>query len=194
MRLGLSFSSGAMLSLVLLCCGINPVPAGGMPASVPFDGREVEVTEVTGHACIALAVFSVAPGASYLEQAAVVTVIRNRMAAIDEFADPCTTVYGMDEFEALRRWEFPRAPWDLDPVAWQMAVDVTDAVMTGNYTIAPPHCARATAFHRADVAPMVTGDGLPPGRTPLPSACAIGAHVFSGPSPDSDRALITAAH
>lgn len=194
MRLGFHWSCGAWLMLVLLACGVTSAPAGDPPASVEFDGRQLQATEITGHSCIALAVFATARGKDFLEQATVVQVIKNRMAevdaanvaaGIDDFADPCTVVMEMPEFEGMRRWAFPRVPWELDPPAWHMALDVTESVMVGDYQI-PRACQRATTFHRAEqlhsfVAPMVAGGPpLPPkaDASATKAVCAIGDHVF----------------
>ena len=58
-------------------------------------------------------------------------------------------------------------------IEWHHALSITDAVLSGDYIVAPPHCARATSFHRAE-AP--TRQGVFPARSP---DCRVGGLFFT---------------
>ncbi len=130
----------------------------GAPVGMQFENA--------GHACIALGVFSEARGEGFDGQAAVAQVILNRLALMPKGSDACDVVTAPGQFEGIERWPYPRRPWAIDAHAWQVAIDVTDAVMSGDYVVSPPACAMATSFHRAG--PHETG-------------CVIGAHAFTSP-------------
>jgi spore germination cell wall hydrolase CwlJ-like protein len=130
----------------------------GAPSGMQFENA--------GHACVALAVFAESRGEGYDGQAAVAQVILNRLALMPKGSDACDVVTAPGQFEGIERWSYPRRPWAIDAHAWQMAIDVTDAVVSGDYVVSPPACAMATSFHRA-------------GANEPPSACRIRNHVFS---------------
>ncbi len=126
--------------------------------------------EAAGHACIALAVFGEARGESYLGQALVAQVILNRLRAEPEkYADPCDVVNEMDQFHAVRDWDFPRNPSAIDEAAWIRAIEVTQAVTMGDYVISPPECAEATHFYSGPA---------PDWSRSMRVVCIVDNHVF----------------
>jgi len=114
-----------------------------------------------GRICVALAVWGEARGEGYDGQAAVATVILNR--ARRDRVDLCDVVLAPGQFLAVEAMPLPRRPWDRDPNGWNFALQVTDAVLSGDYVLAPPACAQATSFHRA---------------SSHETGCVIGAHAF----------------
>jgi spore germination cell wall hydrolase CwlJ-like protein len=131
--------------------------------------------EANGRACIALAVFAEARGESWLGQALVVQTIRNRMSHDGWPSDPCEVVLQLQQFHGLRDWPLPRRPWDIDDAAWRQALQVTDAVMLGDYQIAPPACERVTHFY-AGAEPAWAAD--------MDASCRVGGHTFLSASAD----------
>ncbi len=118
-------------------------------------------------ACIALAVFAEARSESWLGQALVAQVIKNRMG---EDRTACDVINAPGQFAGIESWRYPRAPWAIDERAWTMAQEVTDAVFLGDYMIAPPACARATFFHHTAITPAWASS--------LQHVCTVGAHAF----------------
>lgn len=136
----------------------------------PVLGPDDQVT-LRGQSCIAFAVFTEARGSSWLEQAAVVNVIRARIRE-SHIADPCTVVLTMPELGDTRSWPTDRLPWEVNGPAWLMALQVTEAVLTDDYLVGPWRCAQAVTFTRA-------GEPAPQQHD---EACRIGGRVFYAPA------------
>lgn len=101
--------------------------------------------ENRGMTCVALAVYAEARSESWFGQALVAQVIVNRQALLPYGADACDVVMAPGQFEGMERWSYPRHPWTDDPVAWAHALDVANAVITGDYAIPSP-CTNVTSF------------------------------------------------
>ena len=160
-----------VLTLVVLLAGVQAIAT---EEGYPYDDDAPAGLryEAHGRYCIALAVFAEARSESWLGQALVAQVIKNRMAAAVPLLDPCDVVNALDQFHGMRDWIFPREPWRTEPIAWQRAVDVVDAVMTGDFDIAPDDCARATFFWRTD-------NGTPDWAFGLRTTCVVDDHTFA---------------
>ncbi len=138
---------------------------------------EITGVEGAGHACIALAVFGEARGESVLGQAMVAQVVMNRLARHPErYDDPCDVVNELHQFHAIRDWVFPRNPSAIDERAWIAAIEVTQAVTSGDYLIAPPACAQATHFYHVDTPRPAWADGMA-------EVCTVDSHVFLREAP-----------
>lgn len=101
--------------------------------------------ENRGLTCVALAVFAEARGESWFGQALVAKAILNRQAQLPYGADACDVVMAPGQFEGMEKWSYPRHPWTDDPVAWAHALDVANAVITGDYAIPSP-CSGVIGF------------------------------------------------
>ena len=146
----------AIFALCVLATGADlPVPKAPVPQPAPEASAvewapEYEASGAIadeGRICVALAVYGEARGEGWDGQAAVATVIVNRARAAR--VDLCTVVFAPGQFQAVEAMPLPRKPWRVDRIAWNTALDVADAVLSGEYQITPPACARATSFHRA---------------------------------------------
>jgi hypothetical protein len=131
---------GLILTLCILASGID-FDIG------PVDRADLipNGIENRGLTCVALAVYSEARSESWFGQALVAQVIVNRQALLPYGSDACDVVMEPGQFEGMDRWSYPRHPWTDDPVAWAHALDVANAVITGDYAIPSP-CSEVIAF------------------------------------------------
>lgn len=142
--------AGLVLLAVLVSLGARVAPAEDElqvePAVARFDTEPGpgEDLESNGRTCIALAVYRAARGASWLEQAMVAQTVANATARAGA-VDACAVLAD------LLGEELPLpAPLTAYLLDWHTALAVTDAVLSGDYVIAPPACAAAISFHRAE--------------------------------------------
>lgn len=151
---------GAALAMLVYACALS---AAEWEPEREANGALADA----GRICVALAVWGEARGEGYDGQAAVATVIVNRLRAAraeGQDVDLCDVVLAPGQFLAVEAMPLPRMPWVRDPNGWNAALQVTDAVLSGDYVLVPPACAEATSFHRAG---------------PREAGCVIGAHVFT---------------
>lgn len=151
---------GATLAMLVYACALS---AAEWQPEREANGALADA----GRICVALAVWGEARGEGYDGQAAVATVIVNRLRAAraeGQDVDLCDVVLAPGQFLAVEAMPLPRMPWVRDPNGWNAALQVTDAVLSGDYVLVPPACAEATSFHRAG---------------PREAGCVIGAHVFT---------------
>ncbi len=128
---------GWLLTLALLCTGVSPA-------------QELEIADTgelegVGITCTALAVFAQARHESYFGQALVAQVVLNQQMRLPLGADACDVITQRGQFPVIDAWAFPRDPWGDDPGAWRRAVEIAEAVSSGDYYIPPP-CHAATTF------------------------------------------------
>lgn len=155
----------ATLAMLAYACALSA--AEWAPEYEPQNGTGPAMLADAGRICVALAVWGEARGEGYDGQAAVATVIVNRLRAAraeGQDVDLCDVVLAPGQFLAVEAMPLPRMPWVRDPNGWNAALQVTDAVLSGDYVLVPPACAEATSFHRAG---------------PREAGCVIGAHVFT---------------
>ena len=155
----------ATLAMLAYACALSA--AEWAPEYEPQNGTGPAMLADAGRICVALAVWGEARGEGYDGQAAVATVIVNRLRAAradGQDVDLCDVVLAPGQFLAVEAMPLPRMPWVRDPNGWNAALQVTDDVLSGSYQITPPACAAATSFHRAG---------------PREAGCVIGAHVFT---------------
>jgi hypothetical protein len=159
---------GVALLLVLLACGASAEPEA--------DTAPNPATENLGRTCVALAVFTAARGASWLEQATVAQTVIN---AAGEPALACDVL--PDLLGHTPPFPRPSSPHLLD---WLTAQAVADAVLLGDFVVSPPLCAAATRFFRA-----VEG----PARALSPQVCRVGSlDFFSEPRALAPEAIASA--
>lgn len=120
--------------------------------------------------CTALAVLRGSTSGAWDERATIAQTVANLVAATGSH-DACDVIPSL--FDGI-----PSLPVEDERIDWHHALVVTDAVINGEYTIAPPQCARATSFHRAE-AP--TRQGVPPAPPPY---CRVGDLFFTRTASD----------
>lgn len=131
------------------------------------DGSEGDMRlEAQGRDCTALAILRGATSDAWDQQAAIAQAVAN-LVAVTESVDACSVL------PLLFDGNLPRPPGPHELIAWQQALAVTDAVLSGDYIVSPPHCAMATHFHRAE-AP--TRQGVSPAPPP---DCRVGGLFFT---------------
>lgn len=174
-------AAGWFLVGVLLACGWQPAESEVVRADAEALAPRLEL-EALGRTCIALAVYEAARDLSWLEQALVARTVANAAEVAD--TDACRVLPDLLGYEPP--YARPRSLLD-----WNTALAVVDAVLIGDYDIAPARCALATRFHRAEGPAAAVVGAVPPQR-PL---CAVGALTFSDPRPDTTpaSAFLTAA-
>lgn len=164
-------------ALALACIGLAAAASFSEPRTPtdPFgelyesgDGLRLEAQ---GRDCTALAVLRGATSDAWDQQATIAQTVAN-LVAETEAVDACDVLPLL--FDAI-----PSMPGPHELMQWQQALAVTDAVLSGDYTVAPPQCARATSFHRAE-AP--TRQGVSP--APLPY-CRVGSLFFAQTTSES---------
>lgn len=111
--------------------------------------------------CVALAVFAEARGESVLGQAAVAHTVLQRVAKTR--SHPCDIV-ASNQYVIIQ----PKDPWLIDQRAWSRAVDISEAVISGDYDLAS--CHGATHFHNRREKPYWTRY--------LEFKCTVDAHDF----------------
>jgi len=122
--------------------------------------------------CLALTVFAEARGESWLGQAAVAQTVINRAVADGEGV--CDVIAAPGQFNGIDDWPFPRLPHEIDAPAWEVAQQVADAVIEGDYVVSPPACASATYFYRSDIR-------IPGWARGMDVVCKVGNHIFLAP-------------
>jgi hypothetical protein len=165
--------AGLVLLAVMVTLGARIAPAEDdlelEPAVYRFDTEPGpdEAQETSGRTCTALAIYRVARGASWLEQAMVAKTVANATARAGA-ADACSVL------PDLLGEELPLAPpLTAHLLDWHTALAVTDAVLSGDYVISPPACAEAVSFRAEAPARQV--------NSPL-DACRVGGLFFILPS------------
>lgn len=123
-------------------------------------------------ACLALAIYAEARGESWLGQALVGQTALNRALDRRWPDDICGVVGQRWQFTGVHRWPIPREP--ADARAWEMAMQVAYAVMTGDYDVVA--CRGATHFYAVDAAETWTPDWLD--GMDVAAECRVGGHVF----------------
>lgn len=163
--------AGVVLLAVLVALGARMAPADERlqvePAVLTWDEPAAEAFESNGRTCTALAVLRAARGTSWLEQAMVAQTVANATARAG-VVDACSVLPDLlgDELP------YP-PPLTAHLLDWYTALAVTDAVMSGDYVIAPAACRAAISFHRAEA----------PARQEAPSdSCRVGGLIFSLPA------------
>ena len=161
-------------ALAIACVGIACAASFSEPRVPvdPFaqhylpDGSEGDMRlEAQGRDCTALAILRGATSDAWDQQAAIAQTVANLVAAT-ESVDACSVLPLL--FDGI-----PHMPGSHELIAWQQALAVTDAVLSGDYIVSPSQCAMATHFHRAE-AP--TRQGVSPAPPP---DCRVGGLFFT---------------
>ena len=150
----------------------------GCACAASFDGPDAQAErfesdvdagwhlEAQGRTCTALAVLRGSPSRAWDQQATTVLAVAH-LVQIEAAPDACMVL------PLLFAGELPRHPGPHELMEWQQALAVTDAVLSGEYTVPPVHCTEATHFSRLE-AP--TRQGASP--APSPSYCRVGSLSF----------------
>ena len=134
------------------------------------DGSEGDMRlEAQGRDCTALAILRGATSDAWDQQATIARTVANLVAAT-ESVDACSVLPLL--FDGI-----PHMPGSHELIAWQQALAVTDAVLSGDYIVSPPHCAAATHFTRAEVPARQEG------FSPVPE-CRVGGLFFTRTASD----------
>ena len=118
----------ATLAMLAYACALSA--AEWAPEYEPQNGTGPAMLADAGRICVALAVWGEARGEGYDGQAAVATVIVNRLRAAraeGQDVDLCDVVLAPGQFLAVEAMPLPRMPWVRDPNGWNAALQVTDA-------------------------------------------------------------------
>ena len=166
-------------AIALVCVGIAcaasfsepPVPFDPFAQHYVPDGSEEDMRlEAQGRDCTALAILRGATSDAWDQQATIARTVANLVAAT-ESVDACAVLPLL--FDGI-----PHMPGPHELIEWQRALAVTDAVLSGDYIVSPPHCAMAIHFHRAEAPAR---QGVPPAPTPH---CRVGGLFFAQATSD----------
>lgn len=141
--------------------------AVGAAQSASYDDYN-PVDDNLGRLCLALIVFAEARSESELGQAAVARVVINRSLQSDLRQGFCEVIQSPSQFESMARWEPPRRPWEIDQVAWEKALEISDKVLADQVDLGP--CIDADHFH--------TTKSSPDWAENMPVVCIVDNHVF----------------
>ena len=155
-------SFAALLAVGAACAGSITGPEVTAENQVSYTKR-LRITPDNRH-CTALAVLRGATSDAWDERGAIAQTVANLVAVTGSY-DACDVIPSL--FDGI-----PRLPNEDERIAWHQALAVTDAVLSGDYIVSPPHCAAATHFTRAEAPTRQEG------FTPVPE-CRVGGLFFT---------------
>lgn len=164
-------STLAIACIGLACAAsISEPPSPADPFGELYASGDGLRLEAQGRDCTALAVMRGATSDAWDQQATIAQTVAN-LVAETEAVDACDVLPLL--FDGL-----PHMPGPHELIEWQQALAVTDAVLSGDYIVSPPHCAAATHFTRAEAPAR---QGVPPAPPPH---CRVGGLFFAQPTSD----------